>query len=84
MKTIDSLLGPVTINDARIVTASGHGQYKIEIDIIFEGKPNVIKVHSTDSELFDKAHGDENHNAIVLKEAEYTIEKAIEDYVNSL
>lgn len=61
---------PYEILDARIVRASGHGQYKIEVNFMIDGKINNLKIHSTDSELFDSEN--------VLEDAKNTIEIAIE------
>ncbi|WP_367867881.1 hypothetical protein [Pedobacter sp. WC2423] len=85
MKTLNTLLGQVIIHDARIVLAPGQrGRYTILVDIELEGKTKELNVHSTDSELYDKAHGESNHSEIVLKDAEYTIEKAVNHFINSL
>ena len=84
MKKFETLLGQVELNDARIERASGYGQYRILIDITFEGQKKQIKIHSTDSQLFDKAHGEDNHSEIVMEEADFLIEREIEDYINSL
>ena len=84
MKTFETLLGEVTLNDARIERSSGYGQYIIVIDITFEGQNKQIKVHSTDSQLFDKAHDEDNHSEIVMEDANFLIEREIEDYINSL
>jgi hypothetical protein len=84
-KTIYSLLGPVIINDAKIVLASGHGQYTILIETEFEGKEKTVKLHSTDSELFDKAHGEADQFTILMKNgANMPIKDAVENYYNSL
>lgn len=84
MKTLETILGEVTITDARIERASGYGQYTISASIEFEGKKKYLKIHSTDSQLFDAAHGEDNHSEIVLKGAESIIERAVEDYIHSL
>jgi len=84
MKTLETLLGNVIILDTRIARASGFGQYSILIDIEFEGNKKTLKVHSTDSQLFDNANGEDNHSRIVLVNAKYAIENAVENYINSL
>ena len=84
MHTITTILGEVTLLEAKIVKASGYGQYKIVILFEHEGEKSIIKLHSTDSVLFDKAHGEDNHSEIVMDAAETAIETAIEKYINSL
>jgi hypothetical protein len=84
MKTLNTVLGPVTITDARIQKASGYGQYTIIIEIEFEGKKITIKEHSNDSRLFDKAYGEDDHAAIVMEDAKNIIEDAVDDYIHSL
>ena len=84
MNTINTILGDLTINDTRIVRSSGYGQYSIVIDITFEGNQKTIKLHTTDSQLFDAAHGKDDHSEIVYNGAKSTIERSIEDYINSL
>lgn len=84
MKTYNSSLGPVQITDAKINRSHGYGQYKIEIDFMFSGKNHRLRLHSTDSQLFDAAHGEPNHAEIVLDQAQGTIENAIDDLINSL
>lgn len=85
MKTYTTAAGNVEILDARIVSASGYGQYTIVIDIEFKGENKTLNIHSTDSRLFDKATDDDfNHSEVVLEDAKYTIESAIDDYIGSL
>lgn len=88
METYNTTLGNVEILDARIVRASGYGQYTIVIDIEFEGERKILKKHSTDSRLFDDATDEDialnGHSAYVMENAKYTIESAIDDYINSL
>lgn len=84
MKTVNTILGEVVINDTSIVRSSGYGQYTIVVDITFEGQQKTLKLHSTDSQLFDAANGEDNHSEIVLEAAKYTIERGVEDYINSL
>lgn len=84
MTALNTILGQVTILDTRINRSSGYGQYTIAIEFEFEGDKKTISLHSTDSELFDKAHGEENHSEIVMDGAKSSIEKAIENYIDSL
>ncbi len=88
MKTYNTTLGNVEILDARIERASGYGQYTIVIDIEFEGERKTLKQHSTNSRLWDDATDEDiavdGHSAYVMENAKYTIESAIEDYMNSL
>jgi len=88
MKTYNTALGDVEILDARIVRASGYGQYTIIIDIEFENERKTLKVHSTDSQLWDDATDEDiavdGNSAYVMENAKYTIEAAIDDYLNSL
>ena len=84
MKKIETILGEVSLLDARINRASGYGQYNIAVEIEFERKNKILNVHSTDSQLFDLAYGADNHSEIVLKEAFFTIERSIESYIGSL
>ena len=74
----------VNILDARIIKASGYGQYKVDIDFEFEGKRINIKEHSTDSVLYDDATDADDHSAFVMEEAKYSIESAIDNYFNEL
>lgn len=84
MKVYETLLGEVTLLSARIVRSSGYGQYSLVLTIEFEGEEEEIRYHSTDSELFDAAHGEDNHDEIVIEKAAYIIEQAINDYISSL
>lgn len=84
MKNIETILGTVTITDARITRKSGYGQYSINVSINFEGTEEEFNIHSTDSQLFDAANGEDNHSEIVLEQASDTIKRAIENYINSL
>ena len=88
MKTYNTSLGDVEILDARIVRASGYGQYTIIVDIEFENERKTLKVHSTDSQLWDDATDEDiavdGNSAYVMENAKYTIEAAIDDYLNSL
>jgi hypothetical protein len=84
MKKLETALGEVTILDTRINRSSGYGQYTIAIEIEFEGNKKTISLHSTDSQLFDKAHGEDDHSEIVMNGAKSTIERAVEDYIHSL
>ena len=84
MKTLTTFLGLVTILEAKIVLASGLGQYKIVILIEHEGEKSIIKLHTTDYFLFDEANGSVNHSEIVMKAAETEIENAVHGYINSL
>lgn len=88
MKTYNTALGDVEILDARIVRASGYGQYTIIVDIEFENERKTLKVHSTDSQLWDDATDEDiavdGNSAYVMENAKYTIEAAIDDYLNSL
>lgn len=84
MKTVETILGEVTILDTRINRSSGYGQYTISIEIEFEGQKKTINLHSTDSQLFDKAHGEDDHSEIVMEGAASSIERAIDDYISSL
>jgi hypothetical protein len=84
MTTLNTILGQVTILDTRISRSSGYGQYGIIIEIEFEGNKKTIILHSTDSQLFDKAHGEDDHSEIVMNGAKSTIERAVEDYIHSL
>lgn len=81
---ISTDLGEVDIIDTRIKRKSGYGQYSIEIEISFEGKTKTIKLHTTDSQLFDKAYQEEDHSQIVMDGARSSIENAVIDYINSL
>lgn len=85
MRTLNTLLGEVKITDARIKRShTGFGHYKIHIDFILENEQVSITHLTTDSELFDKANGEENHSEIVLKGAESAIDTAIYHYIDSL
>lgn len=85
MKTVSTILGNVIVSDAKIVRASGYGQYLILIDIEFNGTKETISRHSTDSILFDKATDEDvDHSEYVLHHANYIIESAVEDYISSL
>jgi hypothetical protein len=84
MTALNTILGQVTILDTRINRSSGYGQYTIAIEFEFEGDKKTINLHSTESQLFDKAHGEENHSEIVMHGAKSSIEKAIENYIDSL
>jgi hypothetical protein len=85
MTTYLTTLGSVEILDARIVRASGYGQYKIEIDFILNGKHEKISTHSTDGRLWDDATDEDNdHSAVVMEDAKYTIESAIDNFLAEL
>lgn len=84
MNSVKTILGDVEINSATINRASGYGQYTINVEYSFEGQNKTLSIHSTDSQLFDKAHGEDNHSQIVMEDARYTIECAINDHINSL
>ena len=84
MKTLNTILGTVTITDVRMVLSSGYGQYRIIIDFDFEGQNKVIGLNSTDSQLFDLVNGKDNSADLLLQNASYVIECAINDYINSL
>jgi hypothetical protein len=87
MKTYTTQGQTVEILDAKIVRASGYGQYSILIDIECNGS-KTLKVHSTDSRLFDDATDEDiavdGHSAYVMENAKYTIESAIDDYAAEL
>ena len=84
MKTINTILGKVTITDARITRKSAYGQYSINVSFTFDGESNELNIHSTDSQLFDLAHGEDNHSEIVLENAGHIIDRGIDNYINSL
>lgn len=87
MKTINTALGNVEVTNVAMNRASGYGQYTIATEIVFEGTSKTINTHSTDSQLFDKLTDLENNSEraeYLLTNAKYTIESAIEDYINSL
>lgn len=84
LTTINTILGEVQIESARIGRARGYGQYTISVEIYFEGKFKTIQIHSTDSRLFDEANGEDNHSEIVMNGAKYVIERAVEDYISNL
>ena len=70
--------------EAKIVKVSYYGQYKIVILIEHEEKKSIIKYHSTDRDLFHKAHGEDNHREIVIGAEKTSIENAVIGYINSL
>lgn len=88
MEIYSTALGDVKILDARIIRASGYGQYNIVIDIVFEGERKTLKEHTTDSQLWDNATDEDiavdGHSAYLMENAKYTIESAIDNYISSL
>lgn len=87
MKTLNTALGNVEIINVAMNRASGYGQYTIATEIVFEGNGKTINIHSTDSQLFDKLTDLENNSErteYLLANQKFTIESAIDDYINSL
>lgn len=87
MKTVNTILGNVTVANVSMNRASGYGQYTIAIEIEFEGNKKTINVHSTDSQLFDTLTDLDSNSeraAYLLENQNFTIETEIEDYINSL
>jgi len=87
MKSINTVLGNVTVDNVSMNRTSGYGQYTIAVEVEFEGNKKTINVHSTDSQLFDTLTDLDNNSecaAYLLENKNYTIESAIEDYINSL
>jgi len=74
--------GNVRIHSATMLRASGYGQYSIQIDAEYRGKREILKHHSTDSQLFDllgDMESDADRAAHILRT--YLAEKMIEDWV---
>lgn len=82
MKTFETLkLTSISMERGR-----GYGQYRIVIDILFEGKKDRVKIHSTDSELWDDYQDIETYDEreeFLLNRIEYLIERHIDDYISS-
>lgn len=87
MTTINTVLGSVEVSNVSMSRASGYGQYTISIETTFEGNKKTINVHSTDSQLFDTLSDLDTNNdrsEYLLANQKYTIEREVEDYINSL
>lgn len=87
MFTIDTNLGETTVTHVGMNRARGYGQYVIEIDYLFEGSRKTVRVHSTDSQLFDAYQDCESHDesiGLLLNRARYTIEEAVIDEIHAL
>ena len=84
---ISTMLGNVEVVEVSLNRATGYGQYRLSIEFIFEGSKQILNIHSTDSKLFDKISDLENNterSEYLMTHSRYTIEAAIEDYINSL
>ena len=84
MKTIETILGDVTVQDIRMVRKGGQGQYNIELTIEHEGIVKTIKEHSTNSTLYDEFTDADDKQAFLLDALEYTINRIVDDYISSL
>jgi hypothetical protein len=72
-----------TVTSCRINRASGYGQYNVNVDLLdSDNNKSVLKFHSTDSQLFDAAHGEDNHDEIVFESMKWQITNAIENYAH--
>ena len=81
--TIEAINEVFTVTSCRINRASGYGQYKVNVDLIdSDNNKSVLKFHSTDSQLFDAAHGEDNHDEIVFDKMKWQITNAIENYAH--
>ena len=70
-----------TVTSCRIQRASGYGQYTVVV--VFKDNNDEefsLSYHSTDSQLFDNAHGEDNHDEIVFESVKYKIERSIENF----
>lgn len=88
MKRIETALGDFHVISAKMERASGYGQYTIKILGALNRHANVeLKQHSTDSQLFDKLTDLDSYTEraeYLLENKMYTIERMVEDYINSL
>lgn len=87
MKTVNTLFGDVTITDIHMVRKQGYGQYNVEVSITFNGKEDIIRIHSSNSRLFDKLSDMDTQAeraAHLLDTLEYVIELAIENYTDHI
>lgn len=80
----ETAIGTVEITHVSMERASGYGQYRICIDINFEGSKYARRLPSTDSQLWDDLSDVEGDKSQWLMErCKYIIEDAIEDFVSS-
>lgn len=84
MRKVETIFGKVTVTEARITRSSGYGQYNIYVEYSFEGKDRKISIHTTDSQLFDEANGEDNHFDIVMNGADHLIQRKIENHIDSI
>ncbi len=86
MKTVNTLLGTVaTITGAQMVKKAGYGQYNVEVFIEYNGAKETIRIHSTNSRMYDKVMDMDTQaerSEYLLKKCEYVIEMAIENHFN--
>lgn len=86
MKTFETLLGTVKLISISMERSRGYGQYNIIIDLLFEGEKDRVKIHSTDSELWDDYQDLETYDEreeFLLNRLEYLVERHIDDYISS-
>ena len=80
--TIEAINEVFTVTSCRINRDGGRGQYKVVAHVIDCDNHYVLKFHSTDSQLFDAAHGEDNHDEIVFDSMKWQITNAIENYAH--
>jgi len=71
----------VSIINANITRGNGYGQYRISVDIKYNGVNKTLSIHSTDSVLFDGCNDCENTLDFLMENAKCRIESAIDDHL---
>jgi hypothetical protein len=89
MKTYNTQDREVNILNVNIYRAHGYGQYTIVVDIECEDVLKALKIHTTDSQLFDDANDHDADSDIsrmeyLLIHARHTIESAIDNDISEL
>jgi hypothetical protein len=70
-----------TVTSCRIMRASGYGQYKVRVELIdSNNNKSILRYHSTNSQLFDAANGEDNYDEIVFESMKWQITNSIENY----
>ena len=75
----------VIIENVSMKRDPGYCQYTIAIDIVLEGNRKTIRIHSTDSRLFDALSDlDSNSERSEVLKTKYIVQRAIEDAISEI
>ena len=73
------------IENVSMNRAPGYGQYTIAIDIVLEGTRKTIRIHSTDSGLYDALSDlESNSERLEVLKRKYIVQRAIEDAISEI